>query len=399
MSFRGTSVGQNTKFSNKEQKLLKSIKFPAVYAQPINVQAINMDAMRDWAAKRIFELLGVDDDIVTEMVFEYLAEDNLDPRRLHINLMPFLEANTTTFMKELWKLLVSASTSIGGIPREFIEARKRDILAAQGDQQRLIQDMDANAAAVQEHGYHALQPLAALPPRPHHMPARFDPADRSARDRYAAPQQPQQYASRWAAPPHGDYDRSARDRAAPPPPPPPARRMRSRSRSRSRTPPRYARRRSPSSSPPRRTARRGRSRSVSRSPSPRRFRRRYSSSRSRSRSPRRGRWNSSSPSRSPSPRRTRRESSQSRSPSPRRLPVALTLAFSVVVAVALPAPPSPRKLVPVSIALAFTVALSAAPAPPVNVLVTRTVTVAVPSPPCAQPLPVAVAVSLAGTQS
>ncbi|KNE59520.1 hypothetical protein AMAG_18193 [Allomyces macrogynus ATCC 38327] len=76
MSFRGTSVGQNTKFSNKEQKLLKSIKFPAVYAQPINVQAINMDAMRDWAAKRIFELLGVDDDIVTEMVFEYLAEDN-----------------------------------------------------------------------------------------------------------------------------------------------------------------------------------------------------------------------------------------------------------------------------------------------------------------------------------
>ncbi|KNE61195.1 hypothetical protein AMAG_06945 [Allomyces macrogynus ATCC 38327] len=218
MSFRGTSVGQNTKFSNKEQKLLKSIKFPAVYAQPINVHAINMDAMRDWAAKRIFELLGVDDDIVTEMVFEYLAEDNLDPRRLHINLMPFLEANTTTFMKELWKLLVSASTSIGGIPREFIEARKRDILAAQGDQQRLIQDMDANAAAVQEHGYHALQPLSSLPPRPHHTPSRFDPADRSARDRYAPPQQqyPQQQASRWAAP-HNDYDRSARDRAAPPP--------------------------------------------------------------------------------------------------------------------------------------------------------------------------------------
>ncbi|KNE59521.1 hypothetical protein AMAG_18194 [Allomyces macrogynus ATCC 38327] len=111
--------------------------------------------------------------------------------------MPFLEANTTTFMKELWKLLVSASTSIGGIPREFIEARKRDILAAQGDQQRLIQDMDANAAAVQEHGYHALQPLTALPPRPHHTPAQFDPVDRSARDRYAAPlQQPQQHASR-----------------------------------------------------------------------------------------------------------------------------------------------------------------------------------------------------------
>ncbi|KAJ3372881.1 hypothetical protein GGF31_001418 [Allomyces arbusculus] len=340
MSFRGTSVGQNTKFSNKEQKLLKSIKFPAVYAQPINVQAINMDAMRDWAAKRIFELLGVDDDIVTEMVFEYLAEDNLDPRRLHINLMPFLEAKTTTFMKELWKLLVSASTSLGGIPREFVEARKRDILAAQGDQQRLIQDMDANAAAVQEHGYHALQPLGTLPPRPHHTPAQFDPADR------ARPCRPATTATSRA--PHAIAAAVTHPTAVCPA---------------SVTLEFSAA--TPYCTPWSVTL--GLAVAVAAAVPPQ----------------------LAIPLTIAAP------------PWAQQLPFALTLAVSFVVAVALPAPPSPRELVPVSIALGLTVALSAATPPPVDFVLTGPVTVpvAVPSPSRAQSFAVPLAVSLAATQS
>jgi serine/arginine repetitive matrix protein 1 len=48
---------------------------------------------------------------------------------MQINLTGFLEKNTMDFMKELWNLLLSAQKSSTGIPQEFLEKKKQEILA------------------------------------------------------------------------------------------------------------------------------------------------------------------------------------------------------------------------------------------------------------------------------
>ena len=47
---------------------------------------------------------------------------------MQLNLTGFLEANTPEFMLELWKLLLSAQDTPGGIPQQLIDQKKEEIL-------------------------------------------------------------------------------------------------------------------------------------------------------------------------------------------------------------------------------------------------------------------------------
>ena len=47
---------------------------------------------------------------------------------MQINITGFLNGkNARVFMKELWELLLSAQTNIGGIPSAFLEKKKEEI--------------------------------------------------------------------------------------------------------------------------------------------------------------------------------------------------------------------------------------------------------------------------------
>lgn len=46
---------------------------------------------------------------------------------MQINLTGFLEKNTQPFLLELWKLLLSAQESFGGIPAIFLEQKKEEL--------------------------------------------------------------------------------------------------------------------------------------------------------------------------------------------------------------------------------------------------------------------------------
>jgi hypothetical protein len=50
---------------------------------------------------------------------------------MQINLTGFLEAKAPQFMKELWNLLLSAQDSVGGIPKEFLELKKEELVKKQ----------------------------------------------------------------------------------------------------------------------------------------------------------------------------------------------------------------------------------------------------------------------------
>ncbi|KAL7753666.1 hypothetical protein RI367_000597 [Sorochytrium milnesiophthora] len=125
--FRGTSSAQDARFSDKEQKLYKTVKFPANFNTKVNMEKVNADVMHAWIANRLLELLGFEDEIVVEMVYEHLREKSPDPKLLHIHLSGFLQDKTTEFTSELWSLLISAQESLAGIPQRFIDEKKAEI--------------------------------------------------------------------------------------------------------------------------------------------------------------------------------------------------------------------------------------------------------------------------------
>ncbi|SAM09798.1 hypothetical protein [Absidia glauca] len=133
---KGTSADQDSRFSNKEKKLLKSMNFPREFDEKVQIKKINLDVIKPWIANRITQLLGFEDELVIDFAFGLLEEDNLDPKRMQINLTGFLEKNTPIFMLDLWKLLLSAQVSMGGIPKEFIDQKKEELRLKKEQEER-----------------------------------------------------------------------------------------------------------------------------------------------------------------------------------------------------------------------------------------------------------------------
>ena len=74
--------------------------------------------MEKWIAERIEQILGFDDEIVINLAIAELERDSekgVCPKKMQINLTGFLEKNSPVFMLELWKLLLEAQNSPGGI--------------------------------------------------------------------------------------------------------------------------------------------------------------------------------------------------------------------------------------------------------------------------------------------
>jgi serine/arginine repetitive matrix protein 1 len=125
------------------------MNFPREFDEKVQIKKINLDVIKPWIANRITQLLGFEDELVIDFAFGLLEEDvsgccysvgyvipfsdplivlkNLDPKRMQINLTGFLEKNTPIFMLDLWKLLLSAQVSMGGIPKEFIDQKKEEL--------------------------------------------------------------------------------------------------------------------------------------------------------------------------------------------------------------------------------------------------------------------------------
>ncbi|KAI8059395.1 PWI domain-containing protein [Gilbertella persicaria] len=125
--FKGTSTDQDSRFSNKEKKLLKTMSFPPEFDQKVDMNKVNLDVIKPWISNRITELLGFEDEVIIDYTCGLLEEKKPDPRRIQINLTGFLESKTKVFLSELWKLLLSAQNSVGGIPAAFIEQKKEEL--------------------------------------------------------------------------------------------------------------------------------------------------------------------------------------------------------------------------------------------------------------------------------
>eukprot|EP01102_Stenamoeba_stenopodia_P021033 TRINITY_DN8376_c0_g1_i1.p1 TRINITY_DN8376_c0_g1~~TRINITY_DN8376_c0_g1_i1.p1 ORF type:complete len:240 (+),score=52.73 TRINITY_DN8376_c0_g1_i1:253-972(+) len=67
------------------------------------------------------------------------GQEEINPKRLQINLTPFLEKKTPGFVKELWDLLLSAQDNIGGIPTIILEEKQRELLRLKEQNERANQ--------------------------------------------------------------------------------------------------------------------------------------------------------------------------------------------------------------------------------------------------------------------
>jgi len=76
--FRGTSTEQDNRFSDKEKKLLKQIKFAENVTKKVDMTKVKLDTIKPWITSKITELLGgMEDDVVVEYVFNQLEADKV----------------------------------------------------------------------------------------------------------------------------------------------------------------------------------------------------------------------------------------------------------------------------------------------------------------------------------
>ncbi|PIK52296.1 putative serine/arginine repetitive matrix protein 1-like isoform X4, partial [Apostichopus japonicus] len=66
---------QDNRFANKQKKLLKTLKFAPVLEKKVFMSKVNLDILKPWITKRITELLGMEDDVLIEFIFNQLEEE------------------------------------------------------------------------------------------------------------------------------------------------------------------------------------------------------------------------------------------------------------------------------------------------------------------------------------
>ncbi|KAB5580823.1 SR-rich pre-mRNA splicing activator [Coniochaeta sp. 2T2.1] len=112
-----------------DARLLKTTKFPAEFNQKVDMTKVNLQVMKKWIAGKVTEILGTEDDVVIELIFNLIENTrNPDIKGLQIQLTGFLDKDTAHFCKELWTLLLSAQTSPQGVPKELLEAKKLELI-------------------------------------------------------------------------------------------------------------------------------------------------------------------------------------------------------------------------------------------------------------------------------
>jgi len=135
---RGASLDQDVRFSNKELKLINSLKFPPEYSVKVDMKKVQLDVLKPWISQQITKILGFEDEVLIAYVFGLLEEKQFpDPRHLQVNITGFLEHDASDFCKELWKHLNSAQNSIAGIPPQFLAKKKIDILNRKAEHDRI----------------------------------------------------------------------------------------------------------------------------------------------------------------------------------------------------------------------------------------------------------------------
>ncbi len=68
------SARADARFKDKEAASIKETKFPTHFADRVDLRKVNISVLRPWIAKRLIELMRVEDDVVVEYVYSMLED-------------------------------------------------------------------------------------------------------------------------------------------------------------------------------------------------------------------------------------------------------------------------------------------------------------------------------------
>ncbi|XP_042476084.1 serine/arginine repetitive matrix protein 1-like isoform X4 [Macadamia integrifolia] len=139
--FRGTSADQDTRFSNKQAKLLKSQKFAPELEHLVDMTKVKIDTVKPWIAKRVTELLGFEDEVLINFIYGLLDRKEVNGKEVQIQLTGFMEKNSGKFMKELWTLLLSAQKNASGIPQQILDATDEELRKKKAEADRITHEI------------------------------------------------------------------------------------------------------------------------------------------------------------------------------------------------------------------------------------------------------------------
>nr|AAC95214.1 putative proline-rich protein [Arabidopsis thaliana] len=140
----GTSAEQDTRFSNKQAKLMKSQKFAPELENLVDITKVKMDVMKPWIATRVTELLGIEDEVLINFIYGLLDGKVVNGKEIQITLTGFMEKNTGKFMKELWTLLLSAQNNPSGVPQQFLDARAAETKKKQEEANEIMKKREGD---------------------------------------------------------------------------------------------------------------------------------------------------------------------------------------------------------------------------------------------------------------
>ncbi|XP_068668243.1 uncharacterized protein [Aristolochia californica] len=153
--FRGTSADQDTRFSNKQAKLLKSQKFAPGLEHLVDMTKVKIDVIKPWIATRATELLGFEDEVLINFIYGLLDGKGVDGKQIQIQLTGFMEKNTGKFMKELWVLLLSAQNNASGIPQQFLDAKEEETRKKKEEADRITHEIQRKKENEGKHNEYA----------------------------------------------------------------------------------------------------------------------------------------------------------------------------------------------------------------------------------------------------
>ena len=142
--YKGTSLSQDGRFKNKDKKLISQMIFPPEYETQVYKDKINISLIKSWIDKRLNDILNFEDECISNYIINLIeeSEEVIEPKKIHYAMTGFLDNQTYDFMKDLWKLLISAQNAKDGIPRELIEEKKKEIIDKNNKQQVKIKFLD-----------------------------------------------------------------------------------------------------------------------------------------------------------------------------------------------------------------------------------------------------------------
>jgi serine/arginine repetitive matrix protein 1 len=61
--------------TNVDKKLLRTTKFPPEFDRKVNMEKVNVPVIKKWVADEVERILNNEDDIVTELIYNLLEEE------------------------------------------------------------------------------------------------------------------------------------------------------------------------------------------------------------------------------------------------------------------------------------------------------------------------------------